>query len=121
MGYNGQLFDRISSYGLHGIQVHYANGWFGKLNKEPPPDDKYLGRIRLEAATGADVSNPRKSPLPDLMMVRAYQFVQHLAKDHPQGKLDQVQSADGKGLEWDKSIMLGSSPRATTSARFALH
>jgi len=28
MGYNDQLFSRISSYGLHAIQVHYANGWF---------------------------------------------------------------------------------------------
>src|SRR6476620_8117869 len=27
MGYNAQLFERASSYGLHAIQVHYANGW----------------------------------------------------------------------------------------------
>src|SRR5690348_11346773 len=57
MGYNGQLFERVSSYGLHAIQVHYANGWFGKLSRQSPAgDDKYLGKIRLEAATGEDVS-----------------------------------------------------------------
>ena len=28
MGHNQPLFERLSSYGLHAIQVHYANGWF---------------------------------------------------------------------------------------------
>ena len=121
MGYNGQLFDRISSYGLHGIQVHYANGWFGKLNKEPPSDDKYLGRIRLEAATGEDHSDAIDVPKPDGMMERAYHLVKHLAKEHPQGKWEQFLSADGTGLRWDKVIMSGSSHGSTTSARFALH
>ena len=121
MGYNGQLFDRISGYGLHGIQVHYANGWFGKLNKEPPPDDKYLGRIRLEASTGEDHSDAIEIPKPDGMMERAYQLVKHLSKEHPQGKWEQFLSKDGKGLNWDKVIMSGSSHGSTTSARFALH
>src|SRR6187551_2304360 len=50
MGYSPQLFERLSSYGLHAIQVHYANGWFGQLSRKAPPgDDKYLGKIRLEA------------------------------------------------------------------------
>src|SRR5262249_29374814 len=73
MGYNGQLFDRLSGYGMHAIQVHYANGWFSKLNKEPPPDDKYLGRSRLEATTGEDVSKDIDIPKPDGMMERAFQ------------------------------------------------
>ncbi|RFC46154.1 MAG: hypothetical protein DVB28_000158 [Verrucomicrobia bacterium] len=28
MGHNQGLFERISSYGYHGIQPHYSNGWF---------------------------------------------------------------------------------------------
>src|SRR5687768_158405 len=50
MGYNAPLIERVSGYGLHAIQVHYANGWFSKLSRlGPPGDDKYLGKIRLEA------------------------------------------------------------------------
>ena len=53
MGYSAPLFERVNSYGLHAIGVHYANGWFGKFgNATPPDDDKFLGKIRLEAATG---------------------------------------------------------------------
>lgn len=40
------------------IQVHYANGGFGKFDQEPAPEDEYfLGKIRLEAATGEDFSD----------------------------------------------------------------
>ena len=42
MGYNSQLFDRLTSYGLHAIQVHYANGWFGKFGGQSPGDDGLL-------------------------------------------------------------------------------
>ena len=35
MGNSSGLFERLNSYGLHAIQVHYANGWFGKFGKEP--------------------------------------------------------------------------------------
>lgn len=121
MGHSQPLFERISSYGLHGIQVHYANGWFAKLNKEPPPDDQYLGRIRLEAATGDDVSDAINIPKPDGMMERSFQFVKWLAKQHPQGRWEQFLTADKKGLRWDKVIISGSSHGSTTSARFALH
>jgi hypothetical protein len=121
MGYNSNLFDRVSGYGLHAIQVHYANGWFSTLNKEPAPDDLYLGRIRLEAATGTDVSEAIDIPQPDGMMERAYQFVNWLAKEHPQGRWEQFLTADRKGLQWDKVIVAGSSHGSTTSARFALH
>lgn len=121
MGHNGPLFDRVSAYGLHAIQVHYANGWFSKLNKEPPPDDKYLGRIRLEAATGEDFSDAIDIPRPDGMMERAFQFVKWLAKENPQGHWDQFLTADKKGLKWDKVIMSGISHGSTTAARFAIH
>jgi hypothetical protein len=121
MGHNGPLFERISGYGLHAIQVHYANGWFGKLNKEPPPDDKYLGRIRLEAATGEDVSEAINIPKPDGMTERAFQFVKWLAKENPQGQWQQFLSADGKGLQWEKVIVSGISHGSTTAARFAIH
>ncbi|MDZ4688858.1 MAG: hypothetical protein SH850_27600 [Planctomycetaceae bacterium] len=121
MGYNAQLFDRVSGYGLHGIQVHYANGWFSTLNKEPPPDDQHLGRIRLEAATGQDISDAIDIPQPDGMMERSYQLVKWLAKEHPQGRWEYFLTKDGKGLRWDNVIMAGSSHGSTTSARFALH
>lgn len=121
MGHNGQLFERVNSYGLHAIQVHYANGWFGKLNKEPPPDDKYLGRIRLEAATGEDHSDAITIPKPDGMMERSFQFVKWLAEENPQGKWDQFLTSDKKGLKWDNVIMAGISHGSTTAARFAIH
>ena len=119
MGYNGQIFDRFSSYGLHAIQVHYANGWFSRLNKEPAPYDQYLGDIRLEAATGQDFSMAVNIPKPDGMMERAFQFVKWLVKNHPQGRWEQFLAKDGAGLDWDKVIISGSSHGATTSARFA--
>ena len=121
MGHNGPLFERLSGYGLHAIQVHYANGWFGKLNKEPPPDDKYLGRIRLEAATGEDFSDAIDIPKPDGMAERSFQFVKWLAKENPQGKWEQFISADGKTLRWENVIMAGISHGSTTAARFSIH
>lgn len=121
MGHNAQLFDRVSSYGLHAIQVHYANGWFSKLNKEPPPDDKYLGRIRLEAATGEDFSDAIDIPKPDGMTERAFQFVKWLSKENPQGHWEQFLTNDKKSLKWDHVIMAGISHGSTTAARFGIH
>lgn len=120
MGYNGQLFERVNSYGLHAIQVHYANGWFEKFGKEPAPaDDKYLGKIRLEAATGDDYSPEVSIPKPDGMMERAFQLVKWAAKENPQGKWDYFIAPDGKGLNWEKVIISGASHGSTTAARFA--
>lgn len=123
MGYSKPLFERLNSYGLHAIQVHYANGWFGKFGKESPKegDDKFLGKIRLEAATGEDFSEVVDIPKPDGMMERAFQFVKWLAKENPQGKWETFLAADGKGLQWDKVIISGSSHGSTTAARFAIH
>ncbi|HEY2412478.1 MAG TPA: hypothetical protein VGI40_09565 [Pirellulaceae bacterium] len=121
MGYNGQLFERVSSYGLHAIQVHYANGWFGKLSRQGPAgDDKYLGKIRLEAATGEDVSSAVSIPKPDGMQERAFQFVSWLAKENPQARWDYFLTDDQKGIRWERVIISGSSHGSTTAARFAI-
>lgn len=121
MGHSGPLFERLNSYGLHAIQVHYANKWFGIIPAARRDDGKTLGDIRLEAATGEDHSDLVSIPQPDGMMERALQFVKWLAKEKPEGKWGQFLSEDGKGLRWDKVIVSGSSHGATTSARFAKH
>ena len=121
MGYNGALFERLNSYGLHAIQVSYANGWFAKLNKEPAPaDEQYLGNIRLEATTGIDASEAVSIPKPDSMQERAFQFVKWLAKTNPEGRWDFFLAPDGKDLDWEKVIISGASHGATSSARFAI-
>lgn len=121
MGHNSGLFERLNSYGLHAIQVHYANKWFGIIPPARRDDGKTLGDIRLEAATGEDHSDLVSIPQPDGMMERAFQFVKWLSKEHPKGKWKQFLSKDGKSLDWDKVIVSGSSHGATTSARFAKH
>jgi hypothetical protein len=121
MGHNQQLFDRVSSYGLHAIQVHYANRWFSICCKGNPVGEHCRGNIRLEAATGEDFSDDVDIPKPDGMMERAFQFVRWLDKEHPQGKWGQFLSADGTGLRWENVIMAGSSHGSTTAARFAKH
>jgi hypothetical protein len=122
MGHSGPLFERLNSYGLHAIRVHYANGWFGKFGKEPAPaDDKFLGKIRLEAATGDDFSDVVEIPKPDGMMERALQFVKWLARKNPQGRWDYFLTPDQNGLRWDRVIISGSSHGSTTAARFAKH
>ena len=121
MSYNQALFERLNSYGLHAIQVSYANGWFGKLNKEPAPaDHQYLGNIRLEATTGLDASEAVSIPKADSMKERAYQFVKWLAKNNPEGHWDYFLTPDGTGLDWEKVIISGASHGATSSARFAI-
>ncbi|MFZ4766843.1 MAG: BPSS1187 family protein [Roseimicrobium sp.] len=122
MGMSGPLFERVNSYGLHAIRVHYANGWFGKFgNAAPPTDDKFLGKIRLEAATGEDFSEAVHIPKPDGMMERALQFVKWLAKKNPQARWDYFLADGGKALRWDRVIMAGASHGSTTAARFAKH
>jgi hypothetical protein len=122
MGMSAPLFERVNSYGIHAIRVHYANGWFGKFGKEPPPaDDQVLGNIRLEAATGVDHSPLVAIPQPDGMMERAFQFVKHLAKVNPQGRWEYFLTPDGKGLRWEDVIIAGASHGASTSGRFAKH
>lgn len=122
MGASAPLFERLNSYGLHALRVHYANGWFAQFGKEPPPADAlFLGKIRLEAATGEDFSDAVAIPKPDGMMERSRQFVIWLAKQNPQGKWEQFLSADRQSLRWDRVILAGASHGATTAARFAKH
>jgi hypothetical protein len=122
MGHSAPLFERVNSYGLHVLRVHYANGWFGKFgNAAPPNDDKFLGKIRLEAATGEDFSDVVNLPKPDGMMERALLFVKWLAKENPPGRWEYFLTDDRQGLRWERVIIAGSSHGATVSARFAKH
>lgn len=119
MGYNAALFERISGYGLHAIQPHYANRWFGKLKPKDRDDGVSLGKIRLEAATGADHSPLANLTRPDGLAERSIQFVKWLKKENPAGNWGQFLNADETDLLWDKVILAGSSHGSTTSARFA--
>ena len=121
MGYNDQLFERISSYGLHGIQVHYANRWFSKVCLENPVGEHCRGNVRLEAATGQDFSDQVEIPQPDGMMERSYQFVKWLAKENPQANWEYFIDTEKKQLRWEHVIIAGSSHGSTTAARFAKH
>jgi hypothetical protein len=123
MGHNQGLFERISSYGYHGIQPHYSNGWFAGVKKEQYEggDGTVLGKIRLEAATGEDFSPLVDIPKPDGMTERALQFVKWLVKENPEGNWGQFLNADGSSLRWEKVILSGISHGSTTAARFAMH
>lgn len=121
MGHNQALFERIADYGLHGIQPHYANRWFGLIDAQHRDDGTSLGKIRLEAATGEDCSPLVRIPKPDGMQERSLRFVQWLAKENPAGGWGQFLSDGGDDLRWDKVIMAGISHGSTTAARFAKH
>lgn len=121
MDHNAGLFDRIAGYGLHGIQVHYANRWFSGLSKEALSDGVSLGRIRLEAATGEDHSPYVAIPRPDGIRERSRQFILWLARENPPGRWEQFLTDDGEDLRWDKVILSGISHGATTAARLAIH
>jgi len=121
MDHNQPLFERISSYGLHGIQVHYANRWFGGLKPEVRDSGDVLGRIRLEASIGEDASPLVDIPKPDGMAERARQFLLWLDREHPEGRWAQFLTDDRKDLRWEKVCMAGISHGATTAARFAVH
>jgi hypothetical protein len=120
MGHNPGLFERVSGYGLHAIQIHYANGWFPKLySGAPPADDLYLSKIRLEAATGEDLSDKVTIPKPDSIMGRSVEFVKWLDRENPQGAWRQFLTEDGTDLRWEKVILSGISHGSTTAARMA--
>lgn len=121
MGHNSQLFERINSYGIHAIRVHYANRWFSICCQEKPVGERCRGNLRLEAATGEDFSEEVQIAKPDGMMERAYQFVKWLDKENPQGGWGHFLTEDGSGLRWEDVIMAGSSHGSTTAARFAKH
>ncbi len=119
MGHSAPLFERLNSYGLHAVQVHYANKWFGLIPAARRDDGKSLGNLRLEATTGEDHSDLADLAKPDGLRERAFQFVKWLAREHPQGRWQQFLNAAGDGLDWDKVIVSGASHGATSAARFA--
>ncbi|HRQ89449.1 MAG TPA: hypothetical protein PLA50_11665 [Bacteroidia bacterium] len=121
MGHSEGLFERLNSYGLHAIQPHYANRWFALVCNGPDIDEQARGNVRLEAATGEDVSTDVAIPKPDGMMERSLVFVKWLAKENPAGRWDYFLNADGTDLRWDRVIISGSSHGSTTAARFAKH
>ncbi len=122
MGHSPQLFERVSGYGLHVLRVHYANGWFAQFGKEPPPnDDKFLGKIRLEAAIGEDVSDAVAIPFPDSIKSRSFQLVKWLSRENPAGRWEIFLNDAGDDLRWDRVILAGASHGSTTAARFAKH
>lgn len=121
MDYKAPLFERLADYGLHAIQVHYANKWFELIPGPTRDDGTSLGKIRLEATTGEDFSPLVTIPQPDGMKERAFQFVRWLAQQHPDGKWEQFINAEGNGLRWDKVIVSGASHGATSATRFAVH
>lgn len=121
MGHNQPLFDRINSYGIHAIRVHYANKWFSICCRESPVDENCRGNLRLEAATGQDFSDEVTIPRADGMMTRAVRFVQSLEKENPQGGWGYFLNATRDDLRWEDVIMAGSSHGSTTAARFAKH
>jgi hypothetical protein len=116
MAHNGPLFERLNAYGLHAIQPHYANKWFAIV---PPTGRIARGLVRLEAATGRDVSDQVAIPHPDGMMERTRVFLQWLARENPAGEWGQFLSDNGTGVRWERVIIAGASHGATTAARFA--
>ena len=121
MGYNRPLFERLNGYGIHAIQVHYANKWFGLLCQPHPSSLVARGNVRLEAATGEDVSDEVVIHKPDSMMERARQLLIWLTGQHADGGWEQFLSQDQSEIRWDKVTIAGSSHGATTAARFAQH
>jgi hypothetical protein len=121
MGHNGGLAERVSGYGLHYVQVSYANRWFSKLTKDQLNQGDTIGKIRLEAATGEDHSPLVEIPKPDGLKERALQFVKWLDKENPEGNWKQFLAPGGKELAWEKVILSGISHGSTTAARFAIH
>jgi len=121
MPHNAELFQRVNSYGIHAIQVHYANGWFGRLYPKRNADPLFLSRIRLEAATGEDFSPDVSIPAADGMKARALAFVKWLQQKNPEAKWGQFLTEDGRDLRWERIIMAGASHGSTTAARFAKH
>ena len=121
MGHNEQLFNQLAHYGLHAIQVHYANRWFSKICREQPVGAMCRGDARLEAATGEDYSDQLDIPKPDGMVERARQLVLWLSREAPQARWDYFLTKDGQHLRWEDVILSGISHGSTTAARFAVH
>lgn len=121
MGHNPPLFERLTSYGLHAINVQYARQWFSVCCQETPVDPECRGDVRLEATTGIDASDEVAIAQPDAMNERAFELVKWLAEQKTPGEWGQFLNADGTDLDWDKVIVAGASHGSTSAARFAKH
>lgn len=121
MGHNQELFERVNSYGIHAIQVAYANQWFSLLCQPQPADSQQRGNVRLEAATGLGVSDQVAIAPADSIVGRSLRFVQWLAQTHPEGGWEDFLSDDRQALRWERVILAGASHGATTAARLAIH
>lgn len=116
MAHNQGLSEGLNALGLHYLQPHYARHWFSILK---PTDRMARGQVRLEAATGEDVSDQIDIPKPDGMQERVFQMVRWLAQENPQGRWHQFLNNDRSGIDWEKVIISGASHGSTTAARFA--
>ena len=120
MGHNAKLFAELNAMGLHVIGPHYARGWFSTCCQQNPVADDCRGNLRLEAATGLDVSDEVDIAPADSLAMRATRMVTHLASERAAGDWGQFLTADGT-LDWSKVVLAGASHGATTAARFAKH
>ena len=79
----------VDFWGQKGVWAPEMHAYEGKyyIFTTFSTDDKFLGKIRLEAATGQDFSDVVSIPKPDGMMERALQLVKWLAKENPPGVL----------------------------------
>lgn len=120
MAYNENLAKRVTSYGYHFVQPHYARGWFGKVCQENPVGETCRGDMRLEAATGEDFSDSADIEKQDGMVARVLTLLEWLHKEQPRAGWDQFVTSSGR-VKWNRIVMAGSSHGSTTSARFAKH
>ena len=66
-----------------------------------------VGKIRLEASIGEDLSPHVTIPKADSVAERSYQMVKWLAEEgNPQGNWGQFLTADGTALRWAESVVL---------------
>ncbi len=119
MAHNPALFERLTSYGLHAIDVQYARQWFSICCQEKPVGPECRGNMRLEATTGIDASDEVAIAKPDAMNERAFRLIKWLAEQNTPGDWGQFLNADGTDLNWDKVIVAGASHGSTSAARFA--
>lgn len=121
MAPNKELFERLNGYGLHVIQPDYARDWFSSCCQEDPVSPDCRGNLRLEVATGLDVSDEVNLKSRDSMMGRSLVLLRHLCRTQPRANWDQFLTANKKMIRWDRVIVAGSSHGSTTAARFAKH
>lgn len=114
------LFKLTNELGMHAIRVPYADSWFNVITSGTPKDT-WRGDVRLEAATGEDVSKLIDLAKPDGLMERSLQFVKWLDKTNPQGKWDYFLTKKKDALRWEDVTVVGLSHGATTAARFAMY